>query len=448
MADSQTDSQQKDGLTFVETGELHGPRDSPFLQWLWRDLQPPVKDDPAEMEFLIELLVQHGLLARLTNPPRWLLPMRLPQVATLQLPRTLAGVVTTNVRHRRQQRHQLEPEPESEAAAYDGVEREAGVHIAQVAASVGATSNVAGAAGAALIALGKAGTVIATVGVAAAVAPAMVSGGAVVAGVATTAAVASTLVGHQALKKAQSRDVDIPDGIRNGDPILDCRARKDELACRLDDLGFLSVGLDPYGGLIHKQCVVFSVWKPGQFSFADSSNAKYSKVCRAPGKYTITFNSPDPTLRRISSNADPTRLRHSHGQEDGVRGGPNETKCDDDDDESGDTECGGDDDEVARLHEFHQPLPSGLVAMMVSRCAKACGAQHTTDVWRQAVRTRTDAYELLVCLDGASRLVIWARCDRCPARGAHQMLLKKVASFERIIESVATEQWPGCSSTV
>eukprot|EP01050_Picozoa_sp_SAG11_P000376 SAG11_NODE_11_length_27870_cov_16.327428_3_plen_1940_part_00 len=438
---------RNDGLTFVETGELRGPRDSPFLQWLWRNLQPPVKHDPAQMEFLIELLAQHGLLTRLKNPPRWLLPMRLPQIATLQLPRTLSGVVTTNVRHRRYtQRLHTEPEPESEAAAYDGAEREAGVNIARVAASVEATSNMAGAAGAALIALGKAGTVMLTTAIAAAVAPAILSSGMVVAGGATVAAVASAVVGHQALKTAQSRDVDIPDGIRNSDPILYCTARHDELTCRLHDLGLESVGLDPHGGLIYKHCIVFSVWKPGQYSFADESDAKYSKVCRTKGEFKIPFNSLDPTVRRISSNADPALLQQinripistvtSSGHADGV-----EAECHDDDDS--DDDDGGSGDEVARLHEFHQPLPSGMVAVMISRCAKACGPD--TEVWRQAIRTRTDAYELLVCLDGASRWVIWARCK---AGGRHQMLLERVAAFERIVQSVVAEQWPGCSSTV
>eukprot|EP01051_Picozoa_sp_SAG22_P005275 SAG22_NODE_307_length_12666_cov_761.250259_9_plen_543_part_00 len=114
-----------------------------------------------------------------------------------------------------------------------------------------------------------------------------------------------------------------------------------------------------------------------------------------------------------------------------------------------------DNDEVARLHEFHQPLPSGLVAVMISRCTKACGPD--TQIWRQAVRTsslvnvsgpgsETVPVELLVCLDGVSRVVIWAQC---PAGGhQHRLLLERVAVFERIIHSVACEQWPGCSSTV
>ena len=66
---------QELGQKFVERGVL----DRRLLPWLWKGLKPPVIDDPAQMDFLVDLLDQLGLLTRLlSDPPQWLLPMRLP----------------------------------------------------------------------------------------------------------------------------------------------------------------------------------------------------------------------------------------------------------------------------------------------------------------------------------------------------------------------------------
>ena len=49
------------GKHFMLTGEL----DRRLLPWLWRELEPPVGDDDAQMSFLVSLLVQLGLLTEL-----------------------------------------------------------------------------------------------------------------------------------------------------------------------------------------------------------------------------------------------------------------------------------------------------------------------------------------------------------------------------------------------
>ena len=69
---------QELGRKFVRDGELHRQ----LLPWLWRDLQPPVVDDDEQMDFLVELMVERGLLTRKprSKPPCWLLPLRLPLV--------------------------------------------------------------------------------------------------------------------------------------------------------------------------------------------------------------------------------------------------------------------------------------------------------------------------------------------------------------------------------
>jgi hypothetical protein len=80
------------GKHFMQTGEL----DRRLLPWLWRELEPPVGDDDAQMQFLVGLLVQLGLLTELpaagaaaaggesaaAGVERWLLSMRLPDRQT------------------------------------------------------------------------------------------------------------------------------------------------------------------------------------------------------------------------------------------------------------------------------------------------------------------------------------------------------------------------------
>jgi hypothetical protein len=73
------------GKRFVLTGEV----DRRLLPWLWQELDPPVGNDPAQLDFLVNLLVQLGLLTPLTTEAAaassvWLLPMRLPDLHTIK----------------------------------------------------------------------------------------------------------------------------------------------------------------------------------------------------------------------------------------------------------------------------------------------------------------------------------------------------------------------------
>ena len=59
---------------FVSRGVL----DRALLPWLWRNLRPPVHDDEAQLNFLVQLLEELGLLTAVPGSAHWLLPMRLP----------------------------------------------------------------------------------------------------------------------------------------------------------------------------------------------------------------------------------------------------------------------------------------------------------------------------------------------------------------------------------
>ena len=65
------------GSHFLTRGIL----DRRLRPWIWRDLQPPVSDDEPQMDFLTDLMDHLGLITRLpgSDPPQWLLPMRLPE---------------------------------------------------------------------------------------------------------------------------------------------------------------------------------------------------------------------------------------------------------------------------------------------------------------------------------------------------------------------------------
>eukprot|EP01043_Picozoa_sp_COSAG02_P006525 COSAG02_NODE_187_length_30377_cov_3.636271_2_plen_1415_part_00 len=67
------------GRQFLRRGLLHRE----LLPWLWRDLRPSVVDDEEQMDFLVELMVDLGLLTKVpaSRPQQWLLPMRLPEKA-------------------------------------------------------------------------------------------------------------------------------------------------------------------------------------------------------------------------------------------------------------------------------------------------------------------------------------------------------------------------------
>jgi hypothetical protein len=69
------------GQRFLHQGIL----ERRLLPWLWHNLKPPVAGDEAQIDFLLSLLVQLGLLTRLpgVEPPQWILPMRLPDRRTV-----------------------------------------------------------------------------------------------------------------------------------------------------------------------------------------------------------------------------------------------------------------------------------------------------------------------------------------------------------------------------
>jgi GTPase SAR1 family protein len=72
---------QKLGRQFLHQGIL----ERRLLPWLWRNLTPSVAGDEAQIDFLLDLLVQLGLLTRLpgVDPPQWILPLRLPDRRTV-----------------------------------------------------------------------------------------------------------------------------------------------------------------------------------------------------------------------------------------------------------------------------------------------------------------------------------------------------------------------------
>ena len=65
------------GEMFVSTGIL----DRALRPWLWRDLQPCIVHDEAQIDFLCNLMEHFGLLVSVpgSDPPQWMLPMRLPR---------------------------------------------------------------------------------------------------------------------------------------------------------------------------------------------------------------------------------------------------------------------------------------------------------------------------------------------------------------------------------
>ena len=108
-------------------------------------------------------------------------------------------------------------------------------------------------------------------------------------------------------------------------------------------------------------------------------------------------------------------------------------------------------DSVQRRFEFHQPLPPGFLAVVLSRCAKQC--TEATSVWRRDLLTAVrgdgenirDGLEVSVGQRSASRVVLTARC-----RGGdrHAACLGALRVFEEELEAVIEYQWKGCSYEV
>eukprot|EP01045_Picozoa_sp_COSAG04_P012313 COSAG04_NODE_824_length_10051_cov_4.830687_2_plen_1826_part_00 len=103
-------------------------------------------------------------------------------------------------------------------------------------------------------------------------------------------------------------------------------------------------------------------------------------------------------------------------------------------------------DEVCRRFDFHQPLPAGLMAVAISACAELCGQK--TSVWRQALSTiMTDnGLELEVSMQqsGLSRIDFVARCA---AGDHHDICLRKLKQLQEELQGVIDERWPGCTHT-
>ena len=148
---------------------------------------------------------------------------------------------------------------------------------------------------------------------------------------------------------------------------------------------------------------------------------------------------------------------------------------------------------MGRRFDFHQPLPPGLFAIVISRCASVCDER--TSIWRRDLITimrasPTDSTKALQSLtirellqhaqqlgvnqadldtaddskeriaqlimlalqievtirqEGLSRVAISARCH---AGGHFAMLREKVRLFEAKLAGVLAEQWKGCSTSV
>jgi hypothetical protein len=79
-------------------------------------------------------------------------------------------------------------------------------------------------------------------------------------------------------------------------------------------------------------------------------------------------------------------------------------------------------DYVGRRWDFHQPLPPGLFALVLSRCAALCTEQ--TAIWRRDLFTLMDysgvPMEVSLQQQGLSYVLIAARCQA----GGHRKLLQ------------------------
>eukprot|EP01043_Picozoa_sp_COSAG02_P043063 COSAG02_NODE_3718_length_6328_cov_3.336009_3_plen_379_part_01 len=106
---------------------------------------------------------------------------------------------------------------------------------------------------------------------------------------------------------------------------------------------------------------------------------------------------------------------------------------------------------VTRYMEFHQPVPSGMLAVAISRFAKIAGPD--TQIWRAAILTRMRGLhgaeiEIGAYQEGRSGVAFVARC-KAEAHGCtHHDLLDKLRLFEGELYDVIAAQWPGSSVTV
>jgi GTPase SAR1 family protein len=106
-------------------------------------------------------------------------------------------------------------------------------------------------------------------------------------------------------------------------------------------------------------------------------------------------------------------------------------------------------DFVGRRHDFHQPLPPGFLASVISRCAKLCGEE--TSLWRRdlitvmVVSPENIVIEVSISQQGVSRV---AFAGRCRAGGHHALCLCKLQLFEKEMLDVVKGEWAGCSTSI
>jgi hypothetical protein len=121
-------------------------------------------------------------------------------------------------------------------------------------------------------------------------------------------------------------------------------------------------------------------------------------------------------------------------------------------------------DYVGRRWDFHQPLPPGLFALVLSRCAALCTEQ--TAIWRRDLFTVMETsggprMEVSLQQQGLSYVLIAARCEAgghhtalqvrpttnyvlCRLR-RHSLMQDAVRRFESEMTAVLVEHWRGCS---
>eukprot|EP01048_Picozoa_sp_COSAG05_P007993 COSAG05_NODE_588_length_8503_cov_54.867563_2_plen_1332_part_00 len=107
-------------------------------------------------------------------------------------------------------------------------------------------------------------------------------------------------------------------------------------------------------------------------------------------------------------------------------------------------------DEVSRRYEFHQPLPSGLIAHTISGCALICNEE--THIFREGLTTQmpsTDVaggvIEVAIVQESITSIVLRART----ASGRHhRQCLQQMALFTEILDACVEEKWPGCSASI
>ena len=106
-------------------------------------------------------------------------------------------------------------------------------------------------------------------------------------------------------------------------------------------------------------------------------------------------------------------------------------------------------DNAGRVYDFHQPIPAGLMALLINHCAGTC-KEDRTSIWRRALVTLVDGtgglcIEVSIAQEGLCRIAISARCR---AGEHHDQCLLKMEVFEKELNAVITTEWKGCSASI